>query len=57
MPVAEAVELMRGNAGPQFDPAVLDCLIAALPELVAVRSEHADERFAQRLALALAEAV
>ncbi len=38
----ECFEIMEGDRGKQFDPAVLDALLARRDEIIGIRTEHAD---------------
>jgi putative two-component system response regulator len=38
--VAAAEAFMRDNAGSHFDPAVAECFLACLPEILAIRDRH-----------------
>ena len=42
-PVPDAIEYLRKHSGTHFDPNLVDSFIAILPDILAIRREHADE--------------
>ena len=43
MPVAEAVEIVRGGAGSQFDPLVVEAFLDVLDEIERIRRARAPQ--------------
>jgi putative two-component system response regulator len=41
-PIGKAVDIMRDESGPHFDPRLLDCFLDVLSEAVAIREEYGD---------------